>query len=80
LRYVLVPGLTDDEREIAALAEFAAGLGVVERVDVLPFHKMGEAKWAALALPYQLADTQPPTAEQTERARALFRNAGLRAM
>lgn len=79
LRYVLVPGLTDDEREITALAEFAAGLGVVERADVLPFHKMGEAKWAALALPYQLSATQPPTAEQTERARCLFRNAGLRA-
>ncbi len=78
LRYVLVPGLTDHEDEIAALAGFAAGLGVVERVDVLPFHKMGEAKWAALGLPYRLTDTQPPTAEQTARARGLFRKAGLR--
>ena len=41
LRYVLVPGLTDDENDINQIAAFAAGLGNVERVDVLPFHQMG---------------------------------------
>ncbi|HYJ45150.1 MAG TPA: pyruvate formate-lyase-activating protein, partial [Pyrinomonadaceae bacterium] len=40
LRYVLVPGLTDDDQEIAQIARFAADLGNVERVDVLPFHQM----------------------------------------
>jgi pyruvate formate lyase activating enzyme len=79
LRYVLVPGLTDDLTEIEGLAEFAAGLGVVERVDVLPFHKMGEYKWRELGLHYQLADTQPPSMELTERVRDRFRAQGLRA-
>jgi pyruvate formate lyase activating enzyme len=41
LRFVLVPGLTDDLADIAQIAYFAARLGVVERVDVLPFHQMG---------------------------------------
>jgi len=77
LRYVLVPGLTDDMAEIAGLAEFAAGLGVVERVDVLPFHKMGEYKWRSLGLPYTLADTQPPAPALVEQARARFRAVGL---
>src|ERR1051325_5199796 len=45
LRYVLVPGLTDNTDDIAQLAKFAAGLGNVERVDVLPFHPMGRYKW-----------------------------------
>jgi len=79
LRYVLVPGLTDDLKEIESLAEFAAGLEVVERVDVLPFHKMGEAKWQALGRPYRLTDTQPPSAELTGRVRDIFRAAGLTA-
>jgi pyruvate formate lyase activating enzyme len=79
LRYVLVPGLTDDMAEIAGLAEFAAGLEVVERVDVLPFHKMGEHKWQALGRPYRLTGTQPPSAELTGRVRDLFRAAGLNA-
>ena len=79
LRYVLVPGLTDDLTEIEGLAEFAAGLGVVERVDVLPFHKMGEYKWRQLGLNYQLADTQPPSPELRERVCDRFRAQGLRA-
>jgi pyruvate formate lyase activating enzyme len=77
LRYVLVPGLTDDLTEIEDLAEFAAGLGVVERVDVLPFHKMGEFKWRELGLPYRLASTQPPSVELLERVRDRFRAHGL---
>ncbi|WP_448190849.1 pyruvate formate-lyase-activating protein [Azospirillum sp. sgz301742] len=80
LRYVLVPGLTDDLKEIDGLAEFAAGLGVVERVDVLPFHQMAAFKWRELGLPYQLTDTQPPSAELTGRVRDLFQAHGLRAV
>jgi pyruvate formate lyase activating enzyme len=51
----------------------------VERVDVLPFHKMGEFKWRELSLSYRLADTQPPSPELTERVRDCFRAQGLRA-
>jgi pyruvate formate lyase activating enzyme len=80
LRYVLVPGLTDDLQEIADLADFAAGLGVVERVDVLPFHKMGEFKWRDLGLPYPLEHTPPPSAEMTGRVRDIFQAHGLRAV
>ncbi|CAO3435840.1 pyruvate formate-lyase-activating protein [Azospirillum argentinense] len=78
LRYVLVPGLTDHLDEIEGLAEFAAGLEVVERVDVLPFHKMGEFKWKQLGLPYALANTEPPPPELTERVRGIFRTQGLK--
>jgi pyruvate formate lyase activating enzyme len=78
LRYVLVPDLTDDPEDIAKTAAFAAELGNVERVDVLPFHKMGEYKWEKLALPYTLAGTKPPADAIVERAIALFRNAGLK--
>jgi pyruvate formate lyase activating enzyme len=49
VRYVLVPGLTDDESDIDQTAKFAAELGTVERVDVLPFHQMGQYKWKGLA-------------------------------
>ena len=52
MRYVLVPGLTDDLEDIAKTAAFAGELGNVERVDVLPFHQMGQYKWAKLGLEY----------------------------
>jgi pyruvate formate lyase activating enzyme len=79
IRFVLVPGLTDGAENIEGVAAFAAGLGdAVERVDVLPFHKMGEAKWAASGRHYTLTETQPPSAEATEAAREIFRSHGLR--
>ena len=79
LRFVLVPGLTDDAEEIARIAGFAAGLGNVERVDVLPFHQMGRFKWKELRLNYTLEHVAPPTREAVERALAQFRAEGLKA-
>jgi pyruvate formate lyase activating enzyme len=80
LRYVMVPGLTDDPDEIAKVAGFAAELGNVERVDVLPFHQMGKHKWAKLGLTYALADTPPLDIEPLQQAVGVFRSAGLKAV
>ena len=80
LRYVLVPGLTDIAEEIDALARFGAALGVIERVEILPFHQMGKYKWERLGLDYQLSDTEPPTHDAVARAVAVFRSAGLDAV
>ncbi|MGW2830526.1 pyruvate formate-lyase-activating protein [Streptomyces sp. NPDC001286] len=77
VRFVLVPGLTDDPANIDGVAAFAASLGNVTRVDVLPFHKLGEAKWQALGRPFVLHDTPAPTAEQTAAARSIFESHGL---
>ena len=80
VRYVLVPGLTDDADDIARIAAFAAGLGNVERVDVLPFHQMGRYKWQKLGIPYTLDETAPPSPELVERTLAIFREQGLKAV
>jgi pyruvate formate lyase activating enzyme len=77
VRYVLVPGLTDDPEEVARVAEFAAALGNVSRVDVLPFHQMGRYKWQQLGLEYALGEVQTPSHEAVERTCAVFRGAGL---
>ena len=79
VRFVLVPGWTDDMAEVGRIANFAAELGNVERVDVLPFHQMGRFKWEKLGMEYKLKDTQPPSLEVTDAAIALFRGAGLKA-
>ena len=79
IRFVLVPGLTDEPEEIARIAEFAASLGNIERVDVLPFHQMGGFKWKQLGIKYELENVEPPSAAAVERACAQFRAAGLKA-
>ena len=80
VRYVLVPGLTDDAEDIARTAKFAAGLGNVQRVDVLPFHQMGRYKWHKLGMTYSLEQTAPPSADLVERTIAIFKNEGLNAV
>ena len=78
VRFVLVPGLSDDSENIANIAKFAASLGNVERVDVLPFHQMGRFKWKELKLNYTLNDVEPPSIEAVESACAQFRSEGLK--
>ncbi|RAI35707.1 pyruvate formate-lyase 1-activating enzyme [Rhodoplanes serenus] len=80
IRYVLVPGLTDAAADIARLAGFLADLGpLVHQVDVLPYHRLGVQKWAALGRPYPLAHTPAPTRAEVDAAIAIFRSHGLTA-
>jgi pyruvate formate lyase activating enzyme len=78
LRFVLVPGLTDDPDDIAKIARFAAGLGNVERADVLPFHQMGRYKWKNLGIKSELEEVDPPSTDLIERTVAIFRAEGLK--
>ena len=80
IRFVIVPGFTDDLDEVGRMADFAAGLGNVERVDVLPFHQLGSFKWEKLGMDYQLKDAKPPAAETVARAIDRFKAAGLNAV
>lgn len=78
VRFVLVPGLTDDSQNIENVANIVAQWkSSVSRVEVLPFHQMGVDKWQTLGLNYELADVKPPSNEQTEAAREIFRAKGL---
>jgi pyruvate formate lyase activating enzyme len=77
VRFVLVPGLTDDYDNVARVADFCANLKSLERVEILRFHQLGRSKWQALGLVYPLNDVEPPTAELTERVRNQFHSRGL---
>jgi len=77
IRYVLVPGLTDDFDNVEGVADFVSTLSSVERVEVLPFHKMGEHKWEAMDLKYQLKEIEPPSEELLARVLDQFRQRNL---
>jgi pyruvate formate lyase activating enzyme len=80
IRFVIVPGWTDNMEEVDRMAEFAASLGNVQRVDVLPFHQMGRFKWDKLGMDYQMRDAKPPSRETIDEAISHFRAAGLKAV
>jgi pyruvate formate lyase activating enzyme len=80
VRFVLAPGLTDDGEDLTHMAKFIAGLGNVERVEVLPFHQMGRFKWKELGIDYKLEEIEPPTSALAEWACEVFRAEGLNAL
>ena len=72
VRYVLVPGLTDDMDEIRDLSAFLKGYDNVKKIEVLPFHKAGEHKWEEFNIPYELGDTPPPAADDIALAKSIL--------
>ncbi len=78
IRFVLVPGLTDDPANIEAVGRIVAPMRNVEWLEVLPFHQMGAFKWSALHLDYPLQNTPTQTPEQVEVAMEILRSAGCR--
>ena len=80
VRYVLVPGLTDEPDNIAAVADVVATLRSVDRVEISPYHEFGEQKYEALGWAYPLAGVEPPSKEQVRAAGDIFRERGLLVM
>ena len=79
-RRAIVPHLTDDIENVEKLADFIANLNNVEKVEVLPFHKMGEYKWEQLKLDYELKDTPPASPEIVQQTVDIFRSCGVNAI
>ena len=54
IRHVVVPGITDDEKYLFDLGYFIGQFHNLKALDVLPYHTMGEKKYAALGIDYRL--------------------------
>lgn len=73
IRHVLLPGYTLDDNKLKDLAVFLKNYKCVQNIELLPFHKMGEYKWQNLGYKYTLYDTQSPTQDQVDQAKAIFK-------
>ena len=72
IRHVLVPGITDDDGALLRLKAFIDGLKTVEKVEVLPYHTLGIAKYRALGMEYPLEGVRPPEKERVQNARMIL--------
>lgn len=77
IRYVLVPGVSDQPEHIEALAKHLSKFTNIERIELLPFHKMGEYKWEEMNLEYKLADVNEPTKDSMTEALFIFKQHNL---
>lgn len=72
IRHVLVPTITDDPNDLRSLAAFIRTLNNVEKIEILPYHKLGVYKWKALGLKYPLEGIEPPSEESVEMAQRIL--------
>lgn len=74
IRHVMVPGLTLKRTQLEKLADFISKYSCVERVELLPFHKMGAYKWNHLGIDFTLKDTDIPTQKEISMAKNIFQS------
>lgn len=77
LRYVLVPGYTDEEEDVRGLAEFVGDQPCFVKAEVLPYHTLGVEKYRKAGIPYPLEGVKPPDRESVERVSRILREAVL---
>ncbi|WBA18652.1 pyruvate formate lyase 1-activating protein [Salinivibrio kushneri] len=76
IRYVVVPGYTDDDDSAHRLGQFIKGMDNIEKVELLPYHQLGEHKWEALGYEYELKDVDTPSKEMMDNVKAIIASYG----
>lgn len=66
IRHVVVPGLTDSPEEVMQISALAHRYRNLQKVELLPFHKMCISKYEALGIPFRLKDYEACSKETIE--------------
>ena len=72
IRQVIVPGYTDSEEDLLKLKDFINSLKTVQKVELLPYHNLGEYKWEKLKTDYELKDVRPANEDDIKRAKNIL--------
>lgn len=72
IRQVLIPGYTNDEKDLLKLKDFIASLKTVQKVELLPYHDMGKFKWKKLNIKYDLEGVRPANSQDIEKAKKIL--------
>jgi len=73
VRQVIVPGLTDDLKDMQEFAEYLQQKKYLEKIELLPYHELGKHKWEKLGLEYKLAAVRPPSEKKMAELNAVFK-------
>lgn len=72
IRHVVVPGLTDSPQHLAGLGAYLRGIPNLQKVELLPYHRLGAHKYEALGLPYRLRDIPAMDKNETQKQQRLL--------
>ena len=72
IRQVIIPGITDNEDDLIRLKDFVKSLKTVKRVELLPYHNLGEHKWEKLGFEYKLKGIRTANSDDINRAKKIL--------
>ena len=72
IRQVLIPGITDDEKDLLKLKDFISTLKTVKNIEINPYHELGKFKWEKLGLKYPLEGVRPADSKDVARAKKIL--------
>ena len=77
IRVPVIPTFNDTPAEILEIAQFARSLPGVEQLHLLPYHRLGQDKYAGLGREYLMSHIEPPANEHMEMLREVAATTGL---
>ncbi len=77
VRTPIIPGFNDDQESVIEIAQFASKLKGVKRIDILPYHRLGEEKYHGLGQKYQMESIESPSNKKMEELKELIINQGI---
>lgn len=78
IRVPVVPTFNDTVKEIREIAEFAATLQGVKEMHILPYHRLGQDKYAGLNRVYEMEGLVPPPTEKMQELLEAVNRTGLK--
>ena len=74
IRFPLIPGLTDTDRNLESLRTYLDERPALSRIDILPYHQIAKSKYERLGRSYPARAVAPPSNEAVKRVQKFFEN------
>ena len=76
IRIPMIPGFNTNKEELHKIAEFLSANPPANKIELLPFHRLGETKRAGLGIPLDNMDTLMPTPKEMEYYEKIIKSGG----
>ncbi len=76
IRFPLIPGYNDDERNIAEMIRFLDRVKDLPDIDILPYHRLGISKYRKLSIDSSMEFLSPPADDKIEAVRNMLKTNG----
>lgn len=74
IRQVIVPEITDSKKYIDSLIDYLKQIKNIEKIDFLPYHKLGREKYIKLGIPYPYENKEEMDKEKCQKLFEYFQS------